>query len=239
MCKNSCIYCLKDSSKTQSHEHIFPEALGYKKKLPKGYVCDNCNNYFSDLDKNVLYNRIVALKCGAEGIPGKKGHRLQIGQKLNFPNPGSGQFELTLGPISITNETKEVNFTSKQDTEFNELKFARGIHKIAFNCYASRFRQEKALQSRFDNLRRYIKNPNQHELWIYAVRYATKCNSIVTFDFFENNEEILKLQIFNLDFVVFLREWESNMEFTLKNSGFTVIKRKGQWRASSLLGLQE
>lgn len=240
MCENICIYCLKDSSTTQSQEHVFPEALGSKETLPKGYVCDNCNNYFSKMDKDVLYNRIIALQLGTEGIPGKKGNpRPNIGQNLCFPNPGSRQFKLTLGPVSITKETLEADFRPTQDVEFNELRFARGIRKIVFNCYALKFGQKKALQSRFNNLRRYIKTAKPNELWPYAARDAQNNNKVVTFDFFETYDEILKLRILTLDFVVSLMEWKTEIEFTLKEAGFIIVKRKGQWGASNLLGLQE
>lgn len=42
-----CIFCKQDSSTSKTVEHIIPEALGNKKHiLPRGVVCDNCNNYF-------------------------------------------------------------------------------------------------------------------------------------------------------------------------------------------------
>ncbi len=43
-----CIFCKKPSSSSRSIEHIIPESLGNKRHiLPKGIVCDVCNNYFS------------------------------------------------------------------------------------------------------------------------------------------------------------------------------------------------
>ena len=43
-----CIFCHKDTSLSKSVEHIIPESLGNKHHyLPQGYVCDQCNNYFS------------------------------------------------------------------------------------------------------------------------------------------------------------------------------------------------
>jgi len=51
-----CIFCHKDSSNSKSVEHIIPESLGNKEHLlPKGYVCDACNNYFSiKIEKELL-----------------------------------------------------------------------------------------------------------------------------------------------------------------------------------------
>ncbi len=43
-----CIFCKKDSSNSRSVEHIIPESLGNTTNiLPKGVVCDACNNYFA------------------------------------------------------------------------------------------------------------------------------------------------------------------------------------------------
>jgi hypothetical protein len=43
-----CIFCKQSSSSSKSVEHIIPESLGNKRHvLPKGIVCDGCNNYFS------------------------------------------------------------------------------------------------------------------------------------------------------------------------------------------------
>ena len=45
---HKCIFCHKDVSISKSVEHIIPESLGNKSHvLPKGYVCDECNNYFA------------------------------------------------------------------------------------------------------------------------------------------------------------------------------------------------
>src|SRR2546428_8977413 len=43
--ENLCIYCLKSDGSFLSEEHIVAESLGnYDTVLPKGYVCDECNN---------------------------------------------------------------------------------------------------------------------------------------------------------------------------------------------------
>ena len=43
-----CIFCKADSSSSISVEHVIPESFGSKKVvLPRGMVCDKCNNYFA------------------------------------------------------------------------------------------------------------------------------------------------------------------------------------------------
>lgn len=46
--ESRCLFCKRDSSTSVSREHVIPESLGSKiKVLPKGIVCDKCNNYFA------------------------------------------------------------------------------------------------------------------------------------------------------------------------------------------------
>lgn len=51
-----CIFCKSDTLSSKSEEHIIPESLGNKSIiLPKGCVCDKCNNYFSlKIEKIIL-----------------------------------------------------------------------------------------------------------------------------------------------------------------------------------------
>ena len=69
-----CIFCKKDSSETKSIEHIIPESLGNKSfVLPRGYVCDKCNNYFArEIERPFLEQMNVQLLRFEESIPNKK-----------------------------------------------------------------------------------------------------------------------------------------------------------------------
>jgi hypothetical protein len=234
-----CIFCMEDSSGAKSLEHVIPEALGCKETLPKGYVCDDCNNYFSEMDKCVLQNRYIALHVGAEEIPGKKGKiRRQIGERLRFPQKGT--FEITLGPRTITPGTQKVEFRLEQSKEFDELLFARGIHKIAFNSYASRFGQRDALQSRFDNLRRYVRRADRDELWTYGVK-ESRCreSNFIAIFHSENSDEVVKLHMFGLELLISLTGWRREIEKHLREYDICVVHENGQWQESSLLGLKQ
>lgn len=69
-----CLFCKKDSSETKSIEHIIPESLGNKSfVLPKGYVCDKCNNYFSrEVERPFMEQMNIQLLRFEESIPNKK-----------------------------------------------------------------------------------------------------------------------------------------------------------------------
>lgn len=80
-----CIFCHKDSSGSKSLEHIIPESLGNKKwVLPKGYVCDACNNYFArKIEKELLEQPyFVSLRFRKEILTKK--NRL-VKQHMIFP----------------------------------------------------------------------------------------------------------------------------------------------------------
>ena len=69
-----CLFCKQDSSNTKSVEHIIPESLGNKTLiLPRGYVCDKCNNYFAiKVEKPFLELAEIRQLRFQEMIPNKK-----------------------------------------------------------------------------------------------------------------------------------------------------------------------
>jgi hypothetical protein len=70
-----CIFCKTISDDSTSVEHIIPESLGNTEHvLPKGWVCDTCNNYFArKVEKpflDSLYGRHARFEMS---IPNKRG----------------------------------------------------------------------------------------------------------------------------------------------------------------------
>lgn len=71
-----CIFCKCLSDNSKSIEHIIPESLGNKKHyLPRGIVCDSCNNYFAvKIEKPLLelpYFRSVRFRNDIENKKGR------------------------------------------------------------------------------------------------------------------------------------------------------------------------
>lgn len=69
-----CLFCKEDSTSTKSIEHIIPESLGNKTiTLPRGHVCDKCNNYFSrEIEKPFLERYDMRLLRFYEDVPSKR-----------------------------------------------------------------------------------------------------------------------------------------------------------------------
>jgi hypothetical protein len=70
-----CIFCKNDSSTSVSVEHIIPESLGNKTHtLPRGIVCDKCNNYFArKIEKPLLDSDYFTHSRFRNFLPNKKG----------------------------------------------------------------------------------------------------------------------------------------------------------------------
>lgn len=236
---NVCIYCKRDSPTSKSKEHVFPANLGCDVTLPGGYVCSDCNNYFADMDKVILLNRYIALTVGTEKIPNRSGKiRRQIGERLTFYEGRS--FELKMGPRRIKSGVTKLTFTAEQSKEFDERLFARGIHKIAFNCFAKKYGQMAALNIKFDKLRRYIRSAEKAELWSYAVMPASRLGLAYKIFKYPGHSEwgwIVNIHLISLLFRVALEGWKD--ELKPQGQGVYVIRRVGQWQESSLLGLCE
>lgn len=80
-----CIFCHKDSTASKSVEHIIPESLGNKHHfLPKGYVCDECNNYFAvKIERELLEQPYFKSMRFRNEIPTKNGKLVK--EKMIIP----------------------------------------------------------------------------------------------------------------------------------------------------------
>ena len=57
---STCLFCQNtDEKQFSQEEHIVPESLGNRTYvLPKGIVCDKCNQYFSKLDRYFCHHHL-------------------------------------------------------------------------------------------------------------------------------------------------------------------------------------
>ncbi|WP_421316993.1 HNH endonuclease [Aeromonas veronii] len=70
-----CLFCKESSHDTKGVEHLIPESFGSKKLvLPKGLVCDKCNNYFArKVERPVMSHPSMRNVRGWYQVPNKKG----------------------------------------------------------------------------------------------------------------------------------------------------------------------
>jgi hypothetical protein len=163
---NLCIYCLKKSGRFDSEEHIIPEVFGNEELiLPKGYVCNKCNNgILSRLDNLLLdfepisFLRVIYTPYTKAGkLPNKSFQNISI--KKNHPRniiltakDKSGWIknlkEMDDGQISFS-----INIIGKK---FDPKMIGRALYKIALGTVAYDRGFEVARDPKFDIARAFI-----------------------------------------------------------------------------------
>jgi hypothetical protein len=84
-----CIFCRKGTS-FKTVEHIIPESLGnVDHVLPKGVVCDACNNYFAVKVEKPLLEMPYFINLRQRNVIRSKKRRL-VPDKVLFPHPKGG-----------------------------------------------------------------------------------------------------------------------------------------------------
>ena len=174
-----CIFCKADSTLSRSEEHIIPQSLGNSKhKLPRGWVCDSCNQYFSiKVEKPVLDTDYFRHARHRNAIISKKG-RIPPLEVIYGPNGEELGMYLTTGgergiyPITEKAQHSFINhIVSKKSgsiyipepTKAAPQLVARLMTKIALEILAKRlvehagWNEELVNNRQFDEIRRYAR----------------------------------------------------------------------------------
>ena len=125
-----CLFCKQDSSNTKSVEHIIPESLGNKTLiLPRGYVCDKCNNYFAiKVEKPFMELPEIRQLRFQEMVPNKKNKIPQMEAVYN------GMYSVKLGwDLKNDNVIGTIDAT---DEAINEL-MKRKKGTVTFPAFAN------------------------------------------------------------------------------------------------------
>ena len=125
-----CLFCKQDTSITKSVEHIIPESLGNKTMiLPRGYVCDKCNNYFAiKVEKPFMELPEIRQLRFQEMIPNKKNKMPQMYALYN------GKFPVKLGLDVKQDEC--MLFVDADDEILNEI-LCKGKGNLVFPAFTN------------------------------------------------------------------------------------------------------
>ena len=142
-----CIFCKGDSSTSRSVEHILPQSIGNDDGiLPKGVVCDKCNNYFAkELESKVLNSGIIRAIRNRMRIPSKKG-RVPPPPENSVPN--------------VTDYRTMSRFLGKIGME----ELAKRLRKVAG------WEAELIDKPELDPLREYVRFNRGKEDWVFSFR---------------------------------------------------------------------
>lgn len=189
-----CIFCKNPSDKCVSVEHIIPESLGNTEHvLPKGWVCDTCNNYFArEIEKPFLDSLYGHNSRFEMNIPNKRGRipavtgfhlQSQTEVELSYPLVGG---ELSVGALREKDTSRWIQSlqSNSQGTlyiptavfpDVNTIT-SRFIGKVALEALALRCinvlgtNDEIVNKPELNELRRYVRIGQPPSIWPIHIR---------------------------------------------------------------------
>jgi hypothetical protein len=158
--------------------HVVPEGLGQNDDIfAEGMLCDRCNRYFGQtLEPALLRHPTLASDMQRLGVLGKgRAPRTIIG---NWRRSEDGSYWVPMAPpkpSGTVNGRPFLTFLPILDCSFDQLKFRRGLHLLAFNTLVFRHTSGQAYDPRhpkYDAVRSYIRAPKRpKEAWPFLQRY--------------------------------------------------------------------
>jgi hypothetical protein len=162
-----CLYCKKKEGTFSCPEHVYPESLGNTEIiLPKGIVCDSCNNgVLSRLDTHLVEHDVISFlkvmflpinpktgkfpKAKYQNLTIEKTHPRKIriiaqsGSKKTFIDKS-------------TNDEAKFTINTIGCRPFNPVHLARSLYKIALGLICFKNGPELALHERYDLARNFV-----------------------------------------------------------------------------------
>ena len=197
-----CVICKQPSDASISVEHIIPESLGNEEHLlPKGIVCDSCNNYISrEIEGPLLespYFRDIRFR---KGILSKK-HRYPAVQGLHPESRTVVEFvrdpeddSLSMGPASEKDNEKWIKSVTPSETfsiyvpaeypDPDRHLMSRFIAKVGIETLAASGLHVKGgldelvNKAELDELRKHIRIGDPSKDWPFHSRRIYPENSI-------------------------------------------------------------
>ena len=164
-----CIYCLKTTGDFKSEEHIFPESLGNDELvLPKGYVCDKCNNgVLAHLDEAIIKFEPIAFLQVQLVSHTKDGSLPKANfQNISMERTSPNHIKIVAKDKSgeIQNRTRvgddwysfSVNMNGRPVTQKFVRLLGRALFKIALGIIALSQGRDRACNAKYDSARKFI-----------------------------------------------------------------------------------
>lgn len=182
-----CLFCKQASSTSRSIEHIIPECLGNTEHvLPRGVVCDSCNNYIArEVEKPILDSRYFQERRFQLAVPNKR-ERVPVLDGLHLPSLTRVQLAnslmngVSVGAHPDADESRWVrSVLAREDGTLiipvgeppKDYQLSRFIGKIGLEVLAQRAVEipggldEIIDKSELDALRSYVRRGSTKLLW--------------------------------------------------------------------------
>lgn len=186
-----CIFCKADSNDSRSVEHIIPESLGnIEHVLPRGVVCDTCNNYFARKVEGPLL--ATPWFCHARS-------RQWIENKRGLVPPVLGLMPAIRAPVNVwlKNDNLSIGARNQRDEahlcdalasgrarslyipiieKIDEALMSRFLAKVAIELLAQRLMSVEGWEEpliddpQLDPLRRFARIGDKPESWPFSRR---------------------------------------------------------------------
>lgn len=183
-----CLFCKENSTNSKSVEHIIPESLGNKEHiLPKGIVCDKCNQYFAIKLEKPLLEKPYFRNARSRNIVESKKNNIPLGDAFVFGRDmDKVQFGFEYGKnfVVFENEVVLSKVLSKgkgsfiiqmnDEPEKDDLIISRFLAKCALEFLATYTKDDFWLdeiinKKELDQLRNYARY-GSGKFWKYSQR---------------------------------------------------------------------
>jgi len=176
-----CLFCRRETEQFLQEEHIIPESLGNRTYvLPKGVVCDKCNNYFSKLDNYFCHYHLAAPQKLFGQYKTKKGNPPSMPLKQGEARQGkNGELKLNQTLVIDTKSEQALLTFAGPKAELrlqyllpdaDSQKISRFLAKVGMEILYLKV-GETAFKAEFDHLRHYGRYGIRHGiipfLWCY------------------------------------------------------------------------
>jgi hypothetical protein len=191
-----CIFCKRRSDDAKSVEHIIPQSLGNNLSvLPRGMICDTCNNYFArKIEQPLLAHESFRNLRAWYRIPNKKGRYpslygvvpgTEIGVRVSVGD--DGVLELEPERHSDIDALSEAFRSVEGRDDYTALFFSRDMNpprkemsrllaKVALEVVALRMSHNPEYVERliddphWDRIRRWVRHGDTIADWPYHMR---------------------------------------------------------------------
>ncbi len=184
-----CIFCKQNSENSKSIEHIIPESLGNVDHiLPKGIVCDSCNNYFAIKIEKPLLDKPYFKNIRFRNLIQTKKRRL-VPDKALLMHPKGGWVDMWLDDKGFIFKNEDSEKTSLivngecnsliipicPDPEKEDFIVSRFLAKVALESLTLKFIDSKEWieeiieKKELDPLREYARF-GKGNIWEYSQR---------------------------------------------------------------------
>lgn len=218
-----CIFC-ENENDAKSVEHIVPESFGNTfYTLPKGAVCDECNNRFSKFEGKSLTNSVFAMERARFGVVTKKGKNSK-GKVNELIIEGDKEFRKTYLTIKGIDETNSRNFNPEKRTveliirTFDKSEVATSKLLLSIGL-ESLYQSQNKVYRKFDftDLKNYLKTKDNKD-WPFTtseLEIEKFINVPTNFDKYQLKRIHCNLNFLELD--------KNNLIFQFKYGGISMM----------------